>query len=164
MNPRFLLLALLILSSTLVACPKGGGGARSITGQIIVSREGNSTPVGEAQVRVWPKEPGNKADTFEAEAVSNLRGVTLTRGSGQFEIGSLTSAETHAEYEILKGWTYVIEVEVPGYYITQSEFAYSGGQAWVEMAIEEKPVDVLDTSGGVQENEKRLERGSVRRD
>ena len=76
----------------------------------------------------------------------------------------LTSAETHAEYPLLKGWSYVIEVEVPGYYITQAEFEYNGGQAWVEVAIDEKPVDVLDTSGGVKDNDKELHRGAIRRE
>ncbi|MCO4768925.1 MAG: hypothetical protein KDA24_02770 [Deltaproteobacteria bacterium] len=155
-------LALLIVLG-LAGCPKGSA-SRSISGQISVTRDGQSQPISEAQVRVWPKDPSKKAEPFEYEAVQNLRGVTLTRGSGQFEVGSLTSAETHAEYPILKGWTYVVEVEVAGYYITQAEFAYTGGQAWVEVAIEEKPMDVLDTSGGVKDNEKKLERGAVRKE
>ncbi len=156
-------LAIAVVTLLGVACPKGGA-SRAITGQVAVNRDGNTEPVGEAQVRVWPKEPGNKAEQFEYEAVQNLRGVTLTRANGQFEIGALTSAETHAEYSILKGWKYVIEVEVPGFYITQAEFDYAGGQAWVEVAIDEKPVDVLDTSGGVKDNDKELHRGAVRKE
>lgn len=154
-------LGLLLMGAT--GCPKGGS-ARSITGQVVVNRDGQTQPVAEAQVRVWPRDPGAKGEPFEYEAVQNLRGVALTRNSGQFEIGSLTSAETHAEYPILKSWTYVVEVEVPGYYITQAEFDYTGGQAWVEVAIDEKPVDVLDTSGGVKDNDKELHRGAVRKD
>ncbi len=74
------------------------------------------------------------------------------------------SSSSWSEYELIKGWTYTIEVEVPGYYITSSEFEYVGGQAWVEMSIDEKPVDVLDTSGGVKENEKELSRGAIRKE
>ena len=161
---RWFLLGVLLVATLLSGCPKGGVGSRSITGQVMVSRDGKMQPVSAAQVRLWPRDPSNKGEPFEYEAVQNLRGVTLTRNSGQFEIGSLTSAETHAEYPILKGWNYVIEVEVPGYYITQADFEYKGGQAWVEVAIEEKPVDVLDTSGGVQQDEKKLERGAVRKE
>jgi len=153
-------LALLVMT---MGCPKGGS-SRSITGQVVVNREGATQPVAEAQVRIWPQDPGAKGELFESEAVQNLRGVTMTRSSGQFEIGSLTSAETHAEYSLLKGWGYVIEVEVPGYYITQADFAYKGGQAWVEVAIDEKPMDVLDTSGGVKDNDKELHRGAVRKE
>lgn len=156
-------LCLLVLLALPVGCTKGGA-ARTVTGQVVVSREGKTLPVAEAQVRLWPQDPGAKGELFEYEAVQNLRGVTLTRASGQFEVGMLTSAETHAEYPILKGWTYVIEVEVPGYYITQAEFEYNGGQAWVEVAIDEKPVDVLDTSGGVKDNDKELHRGAIRRE
>ena len=158
-----ILIGLVLLLAGLPGCPKGGA-SRSITGQVVVTRDGSAQPVGEAQVRMWPREPGAKGEAFEFEAVQNLRGVTLTRSSGQFEIGSLTSAETHAEYPILKGWSYIIEVEVPGFYITQAEFEYAGGQAWVEVAIEEKPTDVLDTSGGVQNNDKELHRGAVRKE
>lgn len=163
--PKPLILLLLLLSLLLLpgACP-GGAGSRTVTGQINVTRDGQTTPVSDAQVRLWPSDPGSKAEPFEYEAVQNLRGVAVTRASGQFEIVSLTSGETHAEYELLKGWTYTIEVEVPGYYITQSEFEYTGGQAWVEMSIDEKPVDVLDTSGGVKENEKELSRGAIRKE
>jgi hypothetical protein len=156
-------LGLLLLVALPLGCPKGGA-SRSVTGQVVVNRAGKTSVVAEAQVRLWPQEPGPKAEPFEFEAVQNLRGVTLTRNSGQFEVSALTSAETHAEYPFLKGWTYVIEVEVPGYYITQAEFEYKGGQAWVEIAIDEKPVDVLDTSGGVKDNEKELSRGAVRKE
>ena len=154
----FLLAAVILLPG---ACPTGG--SMVITGQINVTRDGQTSPVADAQVRVWPKEPTAKGEPFEYEAVQNLRGVAVTRASGQFEIAGLTSGETHSEYELLKGWTYTIEVELPGYYITSSDFDYTGGQAWLEMAIEEKPVDVLDTSGGVKENEKELSRGAVRK-
>ncbi len=157
-------IVLLMVVSMLVlpgGCPSA---AKTITGQINVTREGQTSPVADAQVRLWPSDPGKKSVLFESEPVSNLRGVGLTRASGQFEVSSLTSAETHAEYELLKGWTYTIEVEVPGYYITSSTFEYAGGQAWVEMVIDEKPVDVLDTSGGVQENEKELSRGAIRKE
>lgn len=158
------LLLLLALSVVLLpgACP--GGASRSITGQINVTRDGQTTPIADAQVRLWPSDPGTKAELFELEPVQNLRGIALTRASGQFEVATLTSAETHAEYELLKGWTYTIEVEVPGFYITSSDFEYAGGQTWVEMSIDEKPVDVLDTSGGVKDNEKELSRGAIRRE
>lgn len=158
-------LSLVSLLVALVLLPGGCPSAsKVITGQINVTRDGQTSPVADAQVRLWPKDPGPKAELFEYEAVQNLRGVAVTRASGQFEIGMLTSGETHAEYELLKGWTYTIEVEVPGYYITSSDFEYTGGSAWVEMAINEKPVDVLDTSGGVKENEKELSRGAVRKE
>jgi hypothetical protein len=76
----------------------------------------------------------------------------------------LSSPQTQAEYPLLKGWTYAVEVEVPGYYITTTKFDYGGGAPYVEIEIQEKTADVLDTTGGVQENEKRLERGSVRKE
>ncbi len=162
MNAKVLSLILLAVVVLPGGCPAGA--SRTITGQVNVTRAGQTLPVSEAQVRIWPSDPGTKAELFDWEPVQNLRGVGVTRSSGQFEIGALTSAETHAEYELLKGWTYMIEVEVPGYYITTSDFEYSGGQAWVEMSIDEKPVDVLDTSGGVKDNEKELSRGAIRRE
>jgi hypothetical protein len=55
-------------------------------------------------------------------------------------------------------------VEVAGYYITSSTFDYGGGSQYVEMTIEEKEVDVLDTTGGAQSDEKELQRGSVRKE
>lgn len=145
----------------LMGCP--GGSAGVLTGKIIASRDGTEVPVADAQVRVWPSEPGAKPAKFEAEAVQNLRGVGITRASGQFEIDALTSSATAAEYPLLKGWTYVIEVEVPGYYITSSTFAYGGGSQFLEMEIEEKTSDVLDTSGGVQDDDKQLHRGAIRK-
>ncbi len=153
---------LLLLLALLMGCP--GGQAGVLTGKIVANREGGEVPVADAQVRVWPSEPGAKPAKFDAEAVQNLRGVSITRSSGQFEIGALTSSATAAEYPLLKGWTYVIEVEVPGYYITSSKFEYGGGSQYLEMEIEEKKVDVLDTSGGVQEDERKLQKGAVRKE
>jgi hypothetical protein len=154
----FLLLAAV---AGLGGCPSQAG---NLTGRIVAMRAGNEVPVGDAQVRIWPAEPGKKAQKFESEAVQNLRGVSTTRAAGTFEIQTLTSPITMAEYPLLKGWSYVIEVEVPGFYITSSTFDYEGGAQYVEMQIEEKVVDVLDTSGGIQDEEKELQHGSVRKE
>jgi hypothetical protein len=152
---------LLAMAALLAACP--GGASTMITGRIVVKRAEGSAPVPDAQVRIWPLEPGSRAQKFESEAVQNLRGVALTKPNGGFEVGVLSSSATQTEYPLVKGWTYKIEVEVPGFYITSSSFEYAGGSQYVEMEIEEKTVDVLDTSGGVQEEEKELQRGSVRK-
>lgn len=157
-----LLAAVFLAPTALVGCP--GGGSRTITGKIVARRGADLVPVSDAQVRIWPSAPGKKAEKFEAEAVQNLRGVSNTRPSGAFEITALSSPVTFAEYPMLTGYTYTIEVEVPGYYITSSTFAYEGGSQYVEMEIEEKEVDVLDTSGGAQSDEKELQRGSVRKE
>ncbi len=155
------LLAAILL--VLPACPKGGSSSY-LTGRVVAKRGGETIAVSDAQVRIWPSEPGKRAQKFDAEAVQNLRGVSTTRSSGAFEIARLSSPITNAEYALLKGWSYVIEVEVPGFYITSSSFEYAGGNQYVEMEIEEKMVDVLDTSGGVQENERELQRGAVRKE
>jgi hypothetical protein len=152
----------IVLIALLAGCPGGASGV--LTGKIVATREGVEVPVADAQVRVWPSEPGARPAKFEAEAVQNLRGVSITRSSGRFEIASLTSSATAAEYPLLKGWTYVIEVEVPGFYITSSTFEYGGGSQYIEMEIEEKRTDVLDTSGGVREDDKQLHRGAIRKD
>ncbi len=162
MKRGLLLMILALLPLALAGCP--GGGSRSITGKIVAKRGADLVPVSDAQVRIWPSEPGKKPEKFDAEAVQNLRGVTNTRPSGAFEIGVLSSPVTFAEYPLLKGYTYMIEVEVPGYYITSSSFEYDGGSQYVEMEIEEKQIDVLDTSGGAQNEEKELQRGSVRKE
>jgi len=151
----------ILMVALLAGCP--GGSAGVLTGKILASRDGVEIPLADAQVRVWPSEPGDKPAKFDAEAVQNLRGVSITRSSGQFEIASLTSNATAAEYPLLKGWSYVIEVEVPGYYITSSTFEYLGGSQYIEMEIEEKSNDVLDTSGGVEADTKLLEHGSIRK-
>jgi hypothetical protein len=133
MSRRLLLLLSLLLPLAVAGCPSGGASG------------GEVVPVGDAQVRIWPTEPGKGAEAFEAEAVQNLRGVATTRPTGAFEVGVLSSPLTFAEYPLLKGYTYKIEVEVAGYYITSSTFDYGGGSQYVEMTIEEKEVDVLDT-------------------
>ncbi len=137
--------------------------AANINGRILALREGQAAPVGDAQVRIWPAEPGKKPEKFEAEAIQNLRGISTTRPSGAFEIASLSSPSTSAEYPLLKGYVYTIEVEVPGYYVTSSTFEYVGGNQYVEMTIEEKVADVLDTTGVIKEDEKELTRGAVQR-
>lgn len=151
-------LALALLAS---GCPST---AANLTGRIVALRGGQQVPVSDAQVTIWPSEPGKKAQKFETEAVQNLRGVTTTRPSGAFALQVLSSPATNAEYPLLKGWTYTIEVEVPGFYITSSTFEYAGGAQFVEMQIQEKVVDVLDTSGGVQDGEKELQHGAVRKE
>lgn len=161
---RLIVPVLGLVLGTLLALSACESAAGNLTGRIVASRAGQDMPVGDAQVRIWPSEPGKKAQKFESEAVQNLRGVSTTRASGAFEIQSLTSPTTMAEYPLLKGWTYVIEVEVPGFYITSSTFAYAGGNQYVEMQIEEKVVDVLDTSGGVQDEDKELQHGAVRKE
>ncbi len=155
-----------LLVLAIVALAMAGCEARSttLTGRIVAKRGGTDVPVSDATVTIWPSEPGGKPQKFESEAVQNLRGVSVTRPSGQFEITVLSSAATQAEYPLLKGWTYTIEVEVPGFYITSSTFEYAGGSQFVEMEIEEKSVDVLDTSGGVQDEDKQLHRGAVRKE
>ena len=163
MSRRLLLLLSLLLPLAVAGCPSGGA-SRNITGRIVATRGGEVVPVGDAQVRIWPTEPGKGAEAFEAEAVQNLRGVATTRPTGAFEVGVLSSPLTFAEYPLLKGYTYKIEVEVAGYYITSSTFDYGGGSQYVEMTIEEKEVDVLDTTGGAQSDEKELQRGSVRKE
>ena len=155
---------LALVAGTLLALAACDGAAGNLTGRIVAHRGGQAVPVADAQVRIWPSEPGKKAQKFEQEAVQNLRGVSTTRASGAFEITVLTSPTTMAEYPLLKGWAYVIEVEVPGYYITSSTFQYAGGNQFLEMQIEEKVVDVLDTSGGVQDEDKELQHGSVRKE
>jgi hypothetical protein len=162
MKRGLLLLLVVALPLSLAACP--GGSSKTITGKIVAKRGANLVPVSDASVRIWPTTPNKKADKFDAEAVQNLRGVTTTRPSGAFEIGVLSSPVTFAEYPLLKGYTYTIEVEVPGYYITSSAFEFDGGSQYVEMEIEEKEIDVLDTSGGAQSDEKELQRGSVRKE
>ena len=121
-------------------------------------------PVADAQVHLWPVRPGARADKFEAEAIQNLRGVSTTRSTGAFEISTLSSPVSLGEYPLLRGYTYGIEVEVPGFYVTSSEFDYVGGGQYVEVEIEERIVDVLDTSGGAQSNDKELVRGAVRKE
>ena len=158
---RAAIFATLALALAITGCPSA---TTTLTGRIVAKRSGTDVPVSDATVTIWPSEPAGKPQKFEAEAVQNLRGVSVTRPSGQFEISLLTSAATQSEYPLLKGWTYTIEVEVPGFYITSSTFEYSGGSQFVEMEIEEKTVDVLDTSGGVQEEDKQLHRGAVRKE
>jgi len=155
------LLAMAVCLLLLGGCPKGGA-QPMLTGRIVAKRGEQVLPVGDAQVRVWPSEPGKGAQKFEAEAVQNLRGVATTRPNGAFDVATLSSPQTKAEYPLLKNWTYAIEVEVPGYYVARASFLYGGGSQFVEMSIEEKVADVLDTSGVIEENERRLERGSVR--
>jgi hypothetical protein len=162
MSRTILLLSLVLLA--LPGCPGGGGGARTITGRIVANRGGEIVPVGDAQVRIWPKTPGKGAESFEAEAVQNLRGVATTRPTGAFEVAALSSPVSFAEYPLLKGYAYEIEVEVPGYYITSASFDYAGGSQYVEVEIEEKEVNVLDTTGGAQSDEKELQRGAVRKE
>ena len=164
MRRLFSPILILLVAVALLGLPACDASKGNLTGRIVAKRGGQDVPVADAQVRIWPSEPGKKADKFEAEAVQNLRGVSTTRPSGAFEIQVLTSPTTMAEYPLLKGWTYVIEVEVPGYYITSSTFDFAGGSQFVEMQIEEKVVDVLDTSGGVQDDEKELQHGSVRKE
>lgn len=159
---RGLLLLFAALPLLLVACP--GGGSKNIAGKIVVRRGADLVPVSDAQVRIWPSTPSKKAQSFEAEAVQNLRGVATTRPSGAFEIALLSSPVTFAEYPLLTGYTYMIEVEVPGYYITSSSFDFAGGSQYVEMEIDEKEIDVLDTSGGAQSDEKEFQRGAVRKE
>ena len=162
MNRGLLLVLIVALPLAAVGCP--GGGGKNIAGKIVVRRGADLVPVSDAQVRIWPSMPSKKAERFEAEAVQNLRGVTNTRPSGAFEIGVLSSPVTFAEYPLLKGYTYTIEVEVPGYYITSSSFLFAGGSQYVEMEIEEKEIDVLDATGGAQFDEKELQRGAVRKE
>lgn len=155
------LLALLTILTLLPACKVG---TTAITGRIVATRDGQLVPVGDAQVRLWPSEPGKKAEKFEAEAVQNLRGISTTRPNGNFEVTTLSSPQTNAEYPLLRGWGYTLEVEVPGFYVTQAKFELTSSSQYLEVQIEEKMADVLDTTGVIQENEKELQRGAVRKE
>jgi hypothetical protein len=158
--PSFRTFTLLAALAALGGCKAA---AANINGRIVALREGQTVPVGDAQVRIWPSEPGKRPEKFEAEAIQNLRGISTTRPSGAFQIATLSSPSTSTEYPLLKGYVYTIEVEVPGYYVTSSTFEYAGGNQYVEMKIEEKVADVLDTTGVIKENERELSRGSVQR-
>lgn len=159
MTRRFALL--LLLAALLPACKAG---STAITGRIVAMRDGQAVPVADAQVRLWPSEAGKKAEKFEAEAVQNLRGIATTRPNGNFEVTALSSPQTNAEYPLLKGWGYTLEVEVPGFYVAQAKFELAGGSQYLEVQLEEKMADVLDTTGVIQENEKELQRGAVRKE
>ncbi len=155
---------ILLLAGVLEACPRGGAESGNLTGRVVALRNGELVPVADALVTIWPQLPGAKGDRFEAEPVKNLRGLSTTRAGGTFEISRLSSPVTQEDYGLLRDWTYGIEVEVPEYYVVRDEFDYLGGYQHIELEIEEKVVDVLDTTGGIQEKERELHRGSIRKD
>jgi hypothetical protein len=154
----------LLLWCSLLLLPSCGTEAPNINGRVGAERQGELSPIAEGQVRLRPLEPGDKGKAFEDEPVSNLCGGATTHADGSFEITTLASSSTFAEYPLLKGWRYAIEVEVPGYYIARGQFEYAGGNQFLEIKIEEKVVDVLDDGGVMEENQKKIHHGAVRRE
>jgi len=124
-----------------------------IVGKIVVVRDGKAFPVPEARVQIVPLVPLKRGKEFKEEDPARLRGLATTQTSGTFRLSSLSSPVTHQEYPLLGSWRYTIQIEVPGYYITSSEFDFDGGNNFLEIAIEEKLLDVVDESGGIEEVE-----------
>ena len=158
-----LLVTLVALSLALVACRNRSGDA--VGGVIRVTNAEKIHPIAQAQIKLTPLAPiaGAKGVDEQPEAAGNLRGVDTTNDTGAFRIASLSSDQTFQEYELLRNWTYQLQVLVPGYYIYSAEFPFESGTSEVEVTLKQKGNDVEDDSDGVQFHVNGVQMGSIRR-
>jgi len=150
---------------TLAGCPSGGRSSDIIAGKIATTKDQQTVPVSQAQVMIRPLtvDPEQKGADEQPEEPTNLRGVSITNDTGYFEIVALSSDQTFQEYGLLRNWKYEITIQVPGYYIYRGSFTYTKGGQELEIALEEKSADVLDSSGVIEIDEKSIQTGAIRR-
>jgi hypothetical protein len=159
------LVALLLLTASLVACPSGGRSSDSISGRIVASKDQQEIPVAQAQVVVRPLsvDPEKRGADEQPEDPKNLRGVSITNDLGTFEIKTMSSDQTFTEYGLLRNWKYEITIQTPGYYIYKGTFSYSKGAQELQITLEQKDADVTDDSGVIIMDEKAIQQGAIRR-
>jgi|GEM_PF-1302929 len=157
-----LIVALLALAS---GCATTSG-ARSISGHILgktsFEDRAQASPVENARVQLRVVEPASKrpeeGPRFKLphgiDALTNLRGVAVTKSNGVYAFENLfTPWVDDEEHPLIQGWQYEIEIVAAGYYIFRESFVYEGEKVQVrDWILEEKPHNVEDTTGGVSEN------------
>jgi hypothetical protein len=160
--PRLLVPLLLIAALLLVGCPSKGGSSDTITGLIEVEMDQRVVPLAQAFVTLVPFEPDAtyKKQDEAPELTTSLKGVSTTNASGSFVVANLASSETFMEYPLLRGWTYQIRIEAPGYYIHEGTFTYEKGAQTLKIKLETKDTDVVDDSGVIKMREDAIQMGA----
>ncbi len=162
--PRVAVSCVLVLIAFLVACP-GGRSSDMVAGTIRTVRDQQEIPVAQAQVTVFPVtvDPELRGADEQPEPVKHLRGLSLTKDSGYFEIAELSSEVSFKEYPLLRNWKYEVRIQVPGYYIYKGHFTYTRGGQELSILLEEKAADVIDDAGVIEIDESAIQTGAIRR-
>ena len=159
-RPLSLLALLLFVASGCATTGKARQISGKILGKLAWESPAEAAPVLNARVQIGvARAVAKRPDTgprFELphglDALTNLRGVAVTAGDGLYAFEALFTPWVDEDYPLLQGWEYNVEVVAPGYYIFTTSFVYEGQDPGLELVLERKPRDVVDDTGGVQEN------------
>ncbi len=168
-------IAPLLLALLFVATGCSTGKARLISGNVLgklsYEPEAAAKPVSNARVLIAvDKAVTNKPETgprfelpYGLDALTNLRGIAVSAPDGTYSFDALFTPWVEEDYPLLKGWNYEVEIVAPGYYVFNTSFEYDGSDPSLNWVLERKPNDVVDDTGGVQENMYLLKRSTTKR-
>ncbi len=132
----------------LVICLAGCVTARradSIGGTITAALDGQHAPISDAQVTIRPASSAFDRADEAPEDPRNLRAVALTDASGGFVVATMASDQTFAEYGLLRGWTYEVRIDVPGYWTYRGTITWARGAGTLSIQLKKKDdLDVRD--------------------
>lgn len=164
-----------LLAFLFVAPGCSTGKARLISGAVLgkLSYEPDAAakPVTNARVLIAvDKAVSNKPETgprfelpYGLDALTNLRGIAVSAPDGSYAVDALFTPWVEEDYPLLKGWSYEVEIVAPGYYVFTTSFVYDGSDPTLNWVLERKANDVVDDTGGVQENMYLLTPAKIRR-
>lgn len=154
------LLLLLLLAASGCETGKTRLISGSVLGKLSYEPDGAATPVTNARVLIAvSKAVTSKPETgprfelpYGLDALTNLRGIAVTAPTGEYAFDALFTPWVEEDYPLLKGWNYEVEIVAPGYYVYKTSFVYEGKDPQLSWVLERKANDVIDETGGVQEN------------
>ncbi len=154
------LLLTLLLAASGCATTKARIISGSVLGKLAYEPDVAAQPVTNARVLIAVAEAVSKkpetGPRFELpyglDALTNLRGIAVTAPDGTYTFDALFTPWVEEDYPMLKGWRYDVEVDAPGYYVFRTSFVYEGKDPTLDWVLERKANDVIDDTGGVQEN------------
>ena len=132
----------------------------SVLGKLAYEPEAAARPVTNARVLIAVgKAVSKKPDTgprfelpYGLDALTNLRGIAVSAPDGTYSFDALFTPWVEEDYPLLKGWNYEVQIVAPGYYVFNTSFVYDGSDPALNWVLERKANDVVDDTGGVQEN------------
>ncbi|MCO4771498.1 MAG: hypothetical protein KDA24_15810 [Deltaproteobacteria bacterium] len=149
------LLLSLLFSTAAVAAPV------SLKGKVLGTDGQIETPL--ASVKVTITALGPTKGKKEAPA-KDLIGVAITNANGGYSMTELSSPSLGEDFPLLRNWRYAVHVEAPDHWIYDDEFTVGRKGDDLDFVIKNKDFEVIDDSGGVQEDDRPMGiGGSVRR-
>lgn len=133
--------ALLLFAVILAGCAGSPSGSASDRIEGLITSTDGPMP----QVRVSVYATGDDGRNWNGSDTSNA--------SGRFVIDALTSPDDYSSSLLMRGTSYELRAEVEGYYVVTQVIPFDKRLHQVEIELERKSLDEIDSGGGAQQQD-----------